>query len=206
MSSTGSPEENPWNSEIPIKISQANSDHVEGIFDIYSYYMQESIMTGMYSTAQSTGMIFDLQLLEQRGLPFLVALSDDTTAAHVLGYAYLAPFGGQALSYISTVEVFVYVHPEYTGRGIGTCLLHGIFAEVNLGEGLVHRGFEKYVKAPLAHMEFERGFVRNIIAGVPVETEGDEEEEWLVQWLEKFGFVEKGRLHEVGCKLAKWYV
>jgi len=57
------------------------------------------------------------------GLPYLVAAYDD----RVIGFAYAAPFRTRS-AYRFTVEESIYVHPDYSGKGLGRLLLTELIA------------------------------------------------------------------------------
>ena len=59
-----------------------------------------------------------------KGLPYLVALHDNSVA----GYAYAGTYRPRA-AYRDTVENSVYLHPDLTGRGIGLRLLEALILE-----------------------------------------------------------------------------
>lgn len=58
-----------------------------------------------------------------RGLPFLVVAD----GVRLLGYAYTTPWRDKA-AYRQSVESSIYLHPDATGRGLGTRLLGALLA------------------------------------------------------------------------------
>jgi L-amino acid N-acyltransferase YncA len=105
-----------------------------------------------------------------KGLPYLVAVSD----GRVLGYAYAGPYRPRA-AYRDTVENSIYIHPEFTGRGIGTRLLPALVAEC------------------------ESRDLRQMIAVV-----GDSSNLPSIQLHERCGFQTIGVLRSVGYKHGRW--
>jgi L-amino acid N-acyltransferase YncA len=105
-----------------------------------------------------------------KGLPYLVAVS----AGQLLGYAYAGPYRARP-AYRDTVENSIYIHTEFTGRGIGKRLL------------------------PLLVAECEIRDLRQMIAVV-----GDSTNLPSIQLHERCGFQRVGVLRSVGFKLGRW--
>jgi len=103
------------------------------------------------------------------GWPFLVAEADGC----VVGYSYATQFRDRA-AYRFTCENSIYVHPEWTGRGIGKGLL----------QALVERSAQYGFRTMIA-----------VIGGA---------EPASVQLHTSCGFAEVGRLKAVGCKKERW--
>ncbi|MCW2831710.1 MAG: acetyltransferase [Aeromicrobium sp.] len=103
-------------------------------------------------------------------LPVLVADVDGVVA----GYASYGPWRPKS-GYRRTMEVSVYVHPDYQRQGLGDALLGAL----------------------VDHAQ-ESGMVRCLVAGVEATNETS------IALHAKHGFVEVGRLPEVGFKFKKW--
>lgn len=192
--------------EPEIYVTEAEPTFAEDIFAIYEHYVHETRLVGMHTAGPVGAVANTLTMLARRTLPFYVALTEDMHAPHVLGYAYLSPFrGNPGLGFVRTAELSVYVHPEHTGNGAGSLLLAAILKAVNSEQGVRHRGFELHQGHP-SLPEFGEGTVRNIVASVPVDPDGEERGERVVDWFIDCGFVFKGRLNKVGYKFGKWYV
>ncbi|MCX7922767.1 MAG: GNAT family N-acetyltransferase [Clostridia bacterium] len=101
--------------------------------------------------------------------PLIVAEAD----GKIVGYSSLSKFRDKE-AYARTVEVSVYIDPEYHGKGIGSILLKEI---IERGRQLGH------------HV---------IMAGI---TAGNDVS---VRLHEKFGFVLCGHFKELGFKFNKW--
>ena len=68
------------------------------------------------------------EITNARGLPYLVAVEKMAEDANetVVGHTYLSPFRGHMLSYGPTVELSLFVHPDYQSRNIGSRLLAAV--------------------------------------------------------------------------------
>lgn len=137
-----------------------------------------------------------------RGLPYIVAVDKIHKAEDgsdlILGYASLSPFRGHLVSYAPTVELSLFVHPDYHARSIGSELLKTLLELVGKGE-VNHRcngGPNQPIKFPTR--------VRNIIAVMAVDPDGKEGGIALKRWYIRRGFVESGRIVNVGFKRGRW--
>jgi phosphinothricin acetyltransferase len=138
----------------------------------------------------------------KQGLPYMVTIDRTQKAPDgndfILGYGYLSPFRGHLVSYAPTVELTLFVHPDYQSRAVGSSLLKFLLDRVKNGsvnhncEEEPHQGID----APAR--------VRNVIAVMAVDPEGKDEGEALRQWYINRGFEECGRLKKVGYKRGHW--
>ncbi|GFF48806.1 phosphinothricin N-acetyltransferase [Aspergillus lentulus] len=188
---------------MSIQIREATQDDLPQIHTIYSFYVRESVATFLRHPPPLESLISSFRDIQSRGLPYRVAINN--TTGKVLGYGYLAPFNGTRMSYAPTVEVSLYVHPEYTSKGVGRRLLSSILESAESEAGVWHRArehedYETHVQV----IPEDEGRVRSIIACMSVDTTGRENGEGLRRWYEQRGFVERGRLPNVGYKQGRW--
>jgi L-amino acid N-acyltransferase YncA len=188
---------------MSVQIREATQDDIPQIHAIYSFYVRESVATFLRHPPPLECLISSFQDIQSRGLPYRVAI--DTTGK-VLGHGYLAPFNGSRMSYAPTVEVSLYVDPEYTSKGVGSRLLSSILESVESEAGVWHRAreHEKY-ETHVQIIPEDECRVRSIIACMAVDITGKENGEGLRKWYEQRGFVERGRLKNVGYKMGRWY-
>jgi phosphinothricin acetyltransferase len=97
-----------------------------------------------------------------------------TRAGRVVGYATSGQLRSRP-AYNASVEVTVYLHPDETGRGIGSTLYDRLF-EALRGEDL-HRAYAVIAQPNPASVALHR----------------------------QFGFTEVGTMHEVGRKHGRWW-
>jgi phosphinothricin acetyltransferase len=93
------------------------------VSDIFGWYAQHTVVTFEESRRPRQEWAGLSVLLEDLGLPFLVAELDGSVA----GYAYAGPWRRKP-AYRYTVEDSVLVAPGLTGRGIGRQLLGDLLA------------------------------------------------------------------------------
>jgi L-amino acid N-acyltransferase YncA len=154
-----------------ITIAASERVHMGAVQQIYAHHVQAG-------TASFEEVPPDIQALEERraavlaaNLPYLVALAEDM----VVGYAYATHYRSRS-AYRFTVEDSVYIHPDYTGRGIGRLLLTEVIAACRLA------GMKQMVA----------------IIG------GGAENSASVMLHQRLGFVPVGVLEKVGYKFGRW--
>ena len=84
---------------------------------IYNHYVRETIVTFEETEVSFEEMGARLAAITTGGLPWLVAVHDE----EVCGYACASP-GRPRSAYRFSVETTVYLHPDVTRSGIGSCL------------------------------------------------------------------------------------
>lgn len=149
-------------------IREVTRDDLPRLLDIYNQAITHTTAT------------FDIekQSLEQRKrwferlygtYPFIVAEME----GKVVGYSCLSPFNEKE-AFRKTVEISIYIHPDYQGNGIGKALLKEIV---------------KKAKEARFHV------IVAVITGGNLSS---------VRLHEKFGFKFAGKLQNVGYKFDQW--
>jgi L-amino acid N-acyltransferase YncA len=101
---------------------------LDAISEIFAWYVHHTVAT-FEETPRAPREWDELRvLLNDLGLPFLVAEADQRIA----GYAYASPWR-QKPGYRHTVEDSVFVLPGRTGQGIGRLLLAGLLSSCSAG-------------------------------------------------------------------------
>lgn len=149
-------------------IQTMQKQHLPGILDIYNREIREGSAT-LDKTEQTLAEKTEWFLKNQNRFPQIVAL----LAGQVVGFAYLSTFRKKE-AFNQTVELTLYVHPDYQGQGIGSGLL----------KNLIILAKEKQFHTMIS-----------------VITEGNAAS---VQLHEKFHFQFCGELKEVGFKHNRW--
>ncbi|KAJ5291060.1 hypothetical protein N7478_000311 [Penicillium angulare] len=192
-----------------ITYRQAQLSDLDQILAINAHYILHTSLTFMRTSPHIGTYVDKWRDLQARGLPYLVAVEDTNTKELdvVLGYASFSPFRGHLLSYAPTVELSLFVHPDYQSRSIGSGLLNELFNLVRNGK--VHHVVEESGPRDMIGYDDSESTgdniqVRNIIAVMAVDPEGKDGGEELRKWYTRRGFVEKGRLEKVGFKRGHW--
>jgi phosphinothricin acetyltransferase len=190
----------------------ARLEDLAQIRTINTHYILNTSLTFVRTPPPFESYIAKLNDLTSRGLPYLVAVDDeqltDDGNALVLGYASLSPFRPQMVSYAPTVELSLFVHPEYQSRAIGSVLLAHLLESIESGQ-VWHlcEGMGSQIESTVPIDEdVPAGAirVRNVIAVMAVDPEGKDQGEALRTWYLKRGFGECGRMKKVGFKRGHW--
>jgi phosphinothricin acetyltransferase len=107
---------------VPVVRAACDADAPE-IAAIYGHYVRTALATFETDPPDAAEMAHRLQLVIERGLPYLVAELE----GRVAGYAYAAPYRPRP-AYRFTVEASVYIHPGHTRKGLGRLLLTELIA------------------------------------------------------------------------------
>lgn len=196
-------------------IRDAKPSDLPQIRAVNIHYILNTVLTFRQTPPPPSTILAKYNDIKAHHLPFLVAI--DTSLKHkndneddsdlVLGYAYLSPYRGEMLSYASTVELTLFIHPDHQSKSIGSKLLASI---LQAAESVLHRGFEfggmddETVTKVVAGENGLGVSVRNVLAVMAVDTDGPDEGDKLRRWYIERGFVERGRLKRIGFKSGRW--
>ncbi|KAI4211695.1 MAG: hypothetical protein LQ351_005598 [Letrouitia transgressa] len=162
------------NAEIE-RIREATSTDILQIHQIHAYYIEKTVMNFSYVQSSVEDLRKDFYHTVSTGFPYFVAVYEES----VSGYAYAQPFHQRA-GYVHTAELSIFLHPEATGRGIGSRLLQAVIDALT-----------------------ECGEIKQLIAVIAIDPKDDEAER-LRRFYAKAGFVEVGHLRAVGWKFDQW--
>lgn len=140
------------------------------IANVYNHYVLRSIVTFEEEPVPVPDMRRRIEASINAGSSWFVA-ADQT--AGVVGYAYALPWKTRS-AYRHSVEITVYLAPEWAGRGVGTQLYEALFATLR-----------------------ERG-VHAVIGGIALPNEASK------ALHEKFGMTQVAMFKEVGHKFGRW--
>lgn len=200
-----------------VKLRPAHRTDIPEIHDILSHYIENSVITFRLEPPPWYELLHKLEVLQSQRLPYIVAVTTgasmpkagtdgegentstdaekDGGTEDVVGYCYVSKFRGEKLGCARTVELTMFVHPDYTRQGIGKMLLNRLLEVLSEPEkwpdfvGLGHEG-------PLAKTnskdEEKEEKIRNVIACMAVDEEGPNQGLGLKEWYEGFGFEETG--------------
>jgi L-amino acid N-acyltransferase YncA len=99
-------------------IRDARESDAEAVHAIYAHHVLHGTASYDIEPPSLEDIIRKMHWILGEGWPFLVAEEDGA----VVGYAYSTQFRDRA-AYRFTCENSIYVHPDWTGRGIGKALL-----------------------------------------------------------------------------------
>jgi L-amino acid N-acyltransferase YncA len=142
----------------------------------------------------------------QTGLPYLVAISKSNQSKatpgyvteKIVGYINLDDYCDQASLWRYTFQLDIFVHPGFTGKGIGKCLMDRLLEMVDTSYRA--RGGYEYVN----HFEYLKTgpsrVVKTILINVHHVNGVDPQEEWQGKFMKDCTFSRVGRLPLVGYK------
>ena len=107
--------------DIGIGIRRALLTDLSAIAEINNHYILTSVATFMEHPQPLESFVEAFHKIQIEGLPYLVAVEQSTNK--LLAYANAHSFRGTKGAYRHTVEITLYSHHEYTGRGVGSKLL-----------------------------------------------------------------------------------
>ena len=175
-----------------VTIRAATPEDMHGVSEIHEYYTLNTVITFKTEVTPTEDHVSNLEKVQGQHLPYIVAVCQDSK---VVGYSYTAGFRHAKGGYRHTVELSLFVHPDFLYQGIGSSLLQKLLDVLSKPEENT-----EYV----AGMRSEDSKVRQIIACMAVNTESKEEGLGLKNFYENFGFTLNGHLKQVGHKFDKW--
>lgn len=153
-----------------LEIVRTEQTDLNEIRDIYAYYVMNTCACLDEIVPDKSHFISLLEELNSKKLPFYIGRLE----GKVIGYCY-ANLYRQRSAYRYTVETSIYIHPEYTGRGLARKLFQHALDEVQ------SLGYKQMVAVVVNQ---ESGFSD--------------------KFHKDMGFVEAGKLTKVGFKFNKW--
>ncbi|OAX82821.1 hypothetical protein ACJ72_02825 [Emergomyces africanus] len=195
---------------MKVKIRSATASDLPQIHSIFTHYVRNTVITFLTNSPPLSVIAKRLREAQERGLPYLVAveqLEQDNTETggdipeKICGYTQASAFRGYMLSYGPTVEMSLFVHPDYHSQGIGSILLSSLIEAL---KGAKHRCREFAADVGSEAPAPELMKVKSILAVMAVNPDGKNGGEGLRDWYVQRGFIERGRLKEVGFKHGKW--
>ena len=153
-----------------MEIRVARREDLQQLLDIYNYEVVHGVATLdlQPKSLEEWGRWFDAHNIKNH--PLLVA----EQAGRVAGYASLSPYRSKE-AYRSTVELSIYIGPDFRRQGVATALMEAILREARQA--------------------------RETHTVVSVITDGNEASRKLH---EKFGFTYCGAIREVGMKFGAY--
>lgn len=112
----------PATRSAPALVRDVRAGDMEAVQAIYAHYVANTASSFEEIPPGVEDMRVRMQGVAERGLPYLVAETDD---GRIAGFAYAAPFRPRS-AYRYTIENSIYVSPEATRKGIGTALLKSL--------------------------------------------------------------------------------
>ena len=158
------------------EVSFASAEDAEEILEIYKPYIENTAITFEYATPSAEEFKNRIINIKKR-YPYIIANYKNK----IVGYAYASSFKDRA-AYDWAVEMSIYVHTDYRGKGIGK---------------LLYSHIEKLLA--------DRGFLNLYACIAYPETEDEYLTKDSVKFHEKLGYSLIGEFHKCGYKFNRWY-
>lgn len=151
---------------MPVRIVDIKD--ASSINDIYNHYIVNTIIT--FEVEPLTQQLMEERIAEiSANYPYLVYEEN----SNVVGYCYANSWKSRC-AYSSTLETTVYVHPDYTGKGIGKALMQELIKSI------------------------EKNSAHALIAGISLPNEAS------IKLHEHMGFEKVAHFKQVGRKFNDW--
>jgi L-amino acid N-acyltransferase YncA len=151
-------------------IRSATANDIPAIAGIYAHHVLHGLASFELEAPGAREMALRMAHITGLGMPYLVA----EIGGHIAGYAYAGPYRARP-AYHYTLEDSVYIHRDFSGRGVGSALMPALIAAC------------------------EQAGYRQLIAVI-----GDSANIASIRLHEKFGFGRVGLLSSVGWKFGRW--
>lgn len=178
-----------------LRLRACKESDLPAIRDIVEHYVNSSVVNLSLTPPTIQDVCNSWIESTSTGLPYLVAIDNDSDT--VLGYAYAGDFrgGGGRAGYRHTVELSLYCHPDHMKRGIGSMLLRQLIEILKAPEQ-----FPDFVSTPRP----ADSKVRMVLAVMSVD-----ETTWngglgVRDFYVKHGFDEVGHMKGLGHKCNRW--
>lgn len=138
-------------------------------------------------------------------VPVLVARDTNDERPLIVGYAFLGPCRKSTIGDASsTLELFLFVHPDYVGNRIGSSLLSMLLMLVQSDRGVSR--FEWVATEENGSVQYLRrgDMVQKVVAVVSIDPDAAEGGEWLPRWLETKKFKGTRRVKNMALGVGKW--
>lgn len=204
---------NPHAPRINIYLRPASAHDMVQITQIYSHYIQQTIFSPELSPLTTSQVRDRWNDINEARLPFLVAVDKSskgnkktrqkntkTQDEHILGFAFADDYNDIRGMYRYTVEIEVFVKPDYLRNGIGRCLLDKLI--VVLDPLYIERGGYDFISDDVAYCAGGKRVIGSMVANIPHDSADNAKIEWIQKWLTSWKFEQCGHFPEVGHKLS----
>jgi L-amino acid N-acyltransferase YncA len=160
----------PSPSVIDITVRPCEEEDIPSVTRIYAHHVLHGLASFEVEPPSESDMRQRRRDVVGKGFPYLVA----EYAGEIVGYTYASPYRLRP-AYRYTAENSVYLHPEWTGKGIGGELLSALLAQCEA-----------------------RG-LRQIVAVI-----GDSANSASIRLHLRLGFIMVGTIRSAGYKFGRW--
>ncbi|KAF8965888.1 acyl-CoA N-acyltransferase [Flammula alnicola] len=170
-----------------ITLRDATKQDLSQLVDIMNYYIENSVASLRTDTLNSsTGYQDIFDNVQSQHLPFFVAI-DNSRVGRIAGFTYATGFRMPAYQgYRHTVEITIYIHPEYRGQSVGSKLMDALMDAL---------------KSPVKLGAPE---IKQVLSIMTLDENGPGNGYGLRDWYGRWGFFQIGHMKRVGFKHGRW--
>jgi L-amino acid N-acyltransferase YncA len=177
--------------------------------ELYNYYVENTIHTNEFDGRTEQQIGIRINDVIQSGLPYLVAISKSNQSKatpgyvteKIVGYINLEDYCDQSSLWRYTFQMELFVHPGFTSKGIGKCLMDRLLEMVDTSYRA--RGGYQYVNNFDYLKTGPSRVVKTILLNVHHVNGEDPQNGWEGKFMKDCTFWRVGRLPEVGHKKDK---
>jgi L-amino acid N-acyltransferase YncA len=188
-----------------IYIRPVKPEDIFSITEMYNHFVKNTISACEFEARRDNQIANRVNTIISENLPFLVAVAKNDKKPKgprkhmkevIVGYASLDEWCDKSTMWRHSVELEMFVHPEWTRKGVASCLLDQILFMVS--DDYVFRGGYEYQNRGDYLQNGSMPVVKSIIVQVPYDARISPT--WIKSFFGSFGFRKAGHLHEFGFK------
>lgn len=202
--------EHPHAPKAKIYLRKAAPADLHACLAIYNHYVDASVVAGELQHHPAGYFDFRFEDVNHLQLPWIVAVAQHkvrkpspkpTSGDKIVGYALAEDHSDPGDAWRFTVEMQLFVHPDYLRLGIGRTLMDRLVCL--LDPKYSSRGGYRFMEERVDWGELPRA-ISKILCLIPYPSNNHTEIDWKKRWLSSWDFVEVGNLRQVGVKFGKW--
>ncbi|KAF9011939.1 acyl-CoA N-acyltransferase [Cyathus striatus] len=163
------------------------------VASILNYYIKHTVITFRTNIVDDSAISTIYKEAHTQELPFFVVVENE----RVLGYIYVLGYRHERPAYRHTVEISIYVHPQYKGQGVGGQLMKALLDALKTrGQG----------NGELANLDLPQKKIAVVLAVMAFDVNGPSLDECckLNERYIRLGFEKVGQIKRVGWKFGRW--
>lgn len=201
--------------QVSMFLRRGHASDMAQATEIYNHYVANTVRVPEVSAVSPNHMLERFRAIKSVTHTFVVACLDvgpgqntspvlrgrrGAAPSHdrIIGFAYSDDFNDPAAMYRFVAEVEVYVHPEFSQKGIASCLMDRLICLLDSAYS-ARGGYD--IRDEHLGLDPTRWITCLWINFPHVPEENDEE--WMTKWLTSFGFEQTGNHKKIAFKHGK---